>query len=100
MKFINKNNLLTPSQYGFRVNSSTESAITTFYDKLLRNINDKKITCSIFLDLKKAFDLVNILLQKLYYYGFCGPIFNFFHSYPKSKCFAPKLKVMSLTFMK
>jgi len=66
MKFINKNKLLTPSQYGFRVNSSTELAITTFYDKLLRNINNKKITCSIFLDLKKAFDSVNhnILLQK------------------------------------
>jgi len=44
MKFINKNKLLTPSQYGFRVNRSTELAITTFYDKLLRNINDKKIT--------------------------------------------------------
>jgi len=40
MKFINKNKLLTSSQYGFRVNISTELAITTFYDKLLKNIND------------------------------------------------------------
>jgi len=30
MKFINKYKLLTPSQYGFRVNSSTELAINTF----------------------------------------------------------------------
>jgi len=80
MKFINKNELLTFSQYGFRVNSVKKLAITTFYDKLLKNINDKNITCSIFLDLKKAFDSVNhnILLHKLYHYGFCGIVFNFF----------------------
>ena len=29
-KFINKNNILTPSQFGFRENSSTDLAITTF----------------------------------------------------------------------
>ena len=41
-KFINKNNILTPSQFGFRENSSTDLPITTFYDKLLNNINDGK----------------------------------------------------------
>ena len=29
-KFVNKNNILTPSQFGFRENSSTDLAITTF----------------------------------------------------------------------
>ena len=58
-KFVNKNNILTPSQFGFRENSSTDLTITTFYDKLLNNINDEKITCSIFLDVKKAFDSVD-----------------------------------------
>jgi len=94
MKFINKNKLLTPSQYGFRVNSSTKVAITTFYDKLLRNINDKKITCSIFLDVKKDFDPVNhnILLQKLCHYGFRGLIFNFFHSYLEKRMICTKIE--------
>ena len=50
---------------------------------LLNNINDGKITCSIFLDLKKAFDSVdiNILLKKLRHYGFRGPAFNLLKSY-------------------
>ena len=58
-KFVNKNNILASSQFDFRESISTDLAITTFYDKLLNNINDDKITCSIFLDLKKAFDSVD-----------------------------------------
>ena len=59
-KFMNKNNILRPSQVGFRENTSTDLAITTFYDKLLNNINNGKITFSIFADLKKAFNSVDI----------------------------------------
>ena len=33
LRFLNKNNILTPSQFGFRTNSSTELAKTTLYDK-------------------------------------------------------------------
>ena len=83
LKFISKNNILTPFQYGFRENNSTELAITAFYDKLLKNLNENKITCSIFLDLRKAFDSVNhsILLKKLYHYGFRGKIYELLNSY-------------------
>ena len=37
--FLTKNKLLSPCQYGFRENNSTELPITLFYDKLLNNIN-------------------------------------------------------------
>ena len=82
-KFVNKNNILTPSQFGFRENSSTDLALTTFFDKLLNNINDGKITCSIFLDLKKAVGSVDttILLKELCHYGFRGPAFILLKSY-------------------
>ena len=72
LKFLNKNNILTSSQFGFRTNSSTELAITTLYDKLLNNLNEKRISFLLFLDLKKAFDSVShsILLRNLYHYGF------------------------------
>ena len=65
---------MTPFEFGCRENNSTELAITTFYDKLLKNLDENKITFSIFLDLRRAFDSVNheILLRKLYHYGFRG----------------------------
>ena len=62
--FIAKKNILTPFQFGFRENNSTELAITTFYDKLLKNLDENKITCSIFLDLKKA---LTLLIMKFFF---------------------------------
>ena len=47
--FLNKNANLTGSQYGFKTNSLTELAITTLYDKLLDNLNNKKLHALFFL---------------------------------------------------
>ena len=51
-KFLDKNIIITPSQSGFRTNSSTELAMTTgtLYDKLLTNLNENKVIFSLFLD--------------------------------------------------
>ena len=61
--FLTKSKLSLLCQYGFRENNSTKLAITSFYDKLLNNINENKITCSIFLDLRKAFINHQIFLR-------------------------------------
>jgi len=52
---LTEHNLIDKRQYGFRENHSTELAITTIHDELLRNFDNKLITCSLFIDLSKAF---------------------------------------------
>ena len=59
IKFLNKNGVINTSQFRFRINSSTDLAITSFYDHHPDNLNENKITFSFFLDFKKAFDSVD-----------------------------------------
>ena len=83
MSFIEKHSILSPTQYGFRPESSTEFAILNIVSSCYENINEKLFTGLIMIDLKKAFDSVthSILLQKLEHYGFRGNVFNLFSSY-------------------
>ena len=83
IKFLEKNNILNENQFGFRSNRSTTQAILLIADKIQRAIEDKKISCGIFLDLSKAFDTVDhcILLKKLDYYGIRGIANDWFQSY-------------------
>ena len=93
-KFLSKNEIISSFQFGFRINSSTELAITTLYDKLLNNLNENKVTLSLSLDLRKAFDSVNhqLLLKKLYHNGFRGPVFTLLQSYLSNRRICPKLE--------
>ena len=81
--YFEANNILTYHQFGFRKSHSTELAVTNLYDALLKNLDQKDITCAIFLDLAKAFDSVDhrILLRKLEKYGVRGIPLEFFKSY-------------------
>ena len=70
LKFLNKNNILSDNQYGFRKHHSTSYALTCLYDKISSSIDKKEYTVGIFIDLSKAFDTVDhdILLSKLEHY--------------------------------
>ena len=66
VKFLNKKKLICPHQFGFRKHHSTELAVVEIQNMLLKNMDEKKLTRTIFLDLAKAFDTIDhsILLKK------------------------------------
>ena len=86
VKFLDKHNVLSESQYGFRKKRSTERtnlAILELVTKITKAIDDNEFTMGVFLDLSKAFDTVdhNILLKKLDYYGIRGLALDWFKNY-------------------
>ena len=76
ISFINKYNIITPNQYGFQAQKSTELAINEICNNINKTFENKESAFCIFLDFAKAFDTVNhnILLNKLEYYGIRGPV--------------------------
>ncbi len=87
VEFLEKHKLLSDSQFGFRKKFNTDLAITDIYEKLLHNLDQRKTSCTIFLDLAKAFDSVNheILLKKLEKYGIRGKPLQMIESYLTSR---------------
>ena len=85
--FLNNDNLLYASQYGFREGHSTIHAITEFMTGILNGYEEKQFTLGVFLDLSKAFDTIDhkILLHKLNYYGIRGLPLQWFESYLKDR---------------
>lgn len=81
--FLNKHNIITPSQFGFQKGYSTEHALLTQKEIILDDFKREECALGIFVDYLKAFDLINhvTLIEKLSHYGFRGVFLELIRSY-------------------
>jgi hypothetical protein len=71
---LNKYAILSPSQYGFQKNFTTDNAVYALINEVLTVVNNKSRVKGISCDIEKAFDSINydVLLHKLEICGVTG----------------------------
>ena len=81
--YLQEHKLLASQQFGFRSKLSTTIALAHFTEQILDNLDHRKITGAVSIDLRKAFDSVDhtIVLEKLKTIGFASSVLDWFCSY-------------------
>jgi hypothetical protein len=81
--YLNCNNILFSGQHGFRNGHSCETALHELISYLNENRNSRAISLLLFIDFRKAFDLVDSkkLLRKLFHYGFYNSALDMIANY-------------------
>ena len=81
--FLELHNILSKQQFGFRKKHSTSHAISCLHEKLINNFENSKMSAVLFIDLKSAFDTIDIdiLLKKMEHYGLRNNVLNLLKSY-------------------
>jgi Reverse transcriptase (RNA-dependent DNA polymerase) len=77
------NRIIDPLQFGFQRGLSTEHILIHLTKFVGDAMNENKFSIGVFLDLKKAYDVVphDVLLKKLRYYGINDNVLSWFASY-------------------
>lgn len=87
VNFIEKHKILNKNQFGFRRGLGTEEALCHVSTKIYSSLEKSSPAAGIFLDLRKAFDTVDLdlLLFKLEVYGFRGVVLELLKNYLKER---------------
>ena len=59
VKFLDEHEILSKTQFGFRKKMGTETALLNYIDHIQNELNNNKYTISVFMDLSKAFDVID-----------------------------------------
>ncbi len=83
VSFLDHNNIISSTQYGFRKGKCTSDAINSFMEFVVKSLDNRMKTMSVFLDLSKAFDCVHhkFLIQILNNFGVRGNALEWIRSY-------------------
>ena len=83
LEYIQKYNIFSKTQFGFRKEMGTETALVESTDFIHTSLSEKFNVGTIFMDLSKAFDVMDhsILKIKLEHYGFRGSFLDFIMSF-------------------
>ena len=86
LEFIEKHKIFSESQFGFRKNVSTETALINFIDFVHKGLTAKHNVGAVFMDLCKAFDVMDhdILEIKLKHYAFRLTFLKFLMSFVRN----------------
>jgi len=91
--FLEKNNLLSKNQTGFRKNKSTTHHILRLQDYILKKLKNKESVLAVFIDFERAYDMLHVptLLQKLQNIGITGHTLNWIESFLSNRTFQVKV---------
>jgi len=83
LNYLEENNLLPTSQFGFRKGLGTEDALAHLTNEINNNLDKHNKSIGIFLDLSKAFDSIShsIMLNTLHSFSITGTAFKIFESH-------------------
>ena len=98
--FLEYHKIPSISQSGFRQRRKTTDHILRIHAAIQKSMGNKHNVLSVFIDLEKAYDMVNkdVRLSKLLRYGISGPMFRFIHSFLSNRTFQGRLgSTLSLT---
>jgi len=91
--FVERKNLLTTNQTGFRKGRNTMDQIIRLQDKIQKHINNKEHVLGIFIDFEKAYDMLHIptLMRKLNDFGVIGKMHNYIKNFLTNRTFQVKV---------
>ncbi|GFS97291.1 RNA-directed DNA polymerase from mobile element jockey [Trichonephila clavipes] len=98
--YLERNNILTPEQHGFRPRLSTSHQLLRVVEYIKDATDRNQYTAAVFLDIQKAFDRVwhTGLLYKLIKYKIPPPLILLLNSYINDRSFTVKInRTYSLT---
>ena len=80
---LTSNSIISENQFGFVTKSNTEAAVLHLLNKIYNNIEEKKITATLFIDYQKAFDCLDhkVLIQKFKKLELSRPFLNILISF-------------------